>query len=382
MKPDLFGIEKTGKLVSVSGVRDVTHAFVPAALPPDWSWPERLWPLLVRAREKLAHLDGTGKHLPNPDLVLRPLQNREAQKSSSLEGTYTDPEEQMLFELDPSATPVSRDDPVNARREVFNYAQALRLRKDQGDFPLSLRVIKELHKVLMTGVRGADQDPGHFRRLQNQIGRPPRYVPPPANEIPSLLDNFEKYLHEDDGVDPLVRAFVAHYQFEAIHPFMDGNGRVGRLFLAICIAEWCDLSNQWLYMSDFFDRNKDTYIDRLFAVSAKGDWTDWIEFCLRGVVEQAEDTLGRYDRLINLNRDFHDRVNASGGSVRLSRLVDELFLRPVIRVTTARDLLGVTYPTARSDLRQLAKLRIIREVDTGGQITYVCVPIFRVIYED
>jgi len=196
-----------------------------------------------------------------------------------------------------------------------------------------------------------------------------------------LLDNFENYLHVEDGPDPLVRAFIAHYQFEAIHPFMDGNGRVGRLLLAICIAEWCNLSNQWLYMSDFFDRNKDEYIDRLFAVSTHGDWTPWIVFCLTGVVEQSEDTQGRYDRLISLNREFHHRVNASGGSVRLSRLVDELFLTPVIRVTTARDLLEVTYPTARSDLRQLAELGILDRL-RAGPITYFCSPILAIIYDD
>lgn len=381
MKPEVLHSGALGRLVPVSGVRGVNSAFLPTDLPPDWAWPQHLWPLLMKAREQLAHLDGTGKHLPNPDLVLRPLQNREAQKSSSLEGTYTDPEEQMLFALDPTA-PASSDDPVNARREVFNYAQALRLRRDRSDLPLSLRLIKELHSVLMSGVRGASRDPGNFRRLQNQIGRPARYVPPPANELDRLLADLERYLHADNGLDPLVRAFVAHYQFEAIHPFMDGNGRVGRLLLAICIAEWCGLANQWLYMSDFFDRNKDDYIDRLFDVGTKGDWTAWIEFCLRGVVEQAEDTRARYERLITLHRDFHERVQASGGSVRLSRLVDEFFLNPLIRVTTARDMLEVTYPTARSDLRQLHRIEIATELTGRGPIAYYCLPIFRVIYED
>jgi len=367
--------------VPITGARGITHAFVPSKLPPKWDWPNDLWPLLLEAHQALSVLDGTGRHLQNPDLVLRSLQNREAQKSSSLEGTFTDPQEQLLFALAPREAS-SKEDPVNARREVFNYARALRVRREGQDLPLSLRLIKQLHEVLMTGVRGAERDPGNFRRLQNQIGQPARFVPPPVPELPALLDNFERYLHEGEALDPLVRAFVAHYQFEAIHPFMDGNGRVGRLLLAVTIAEWCGLANQWLYMSDYFDRNKDRYIDYLFGVSARGDWHNWIAFCLRGVVEQAKDTLWRYEKLIELHRDFHDRVNKHGASVRHSRLVDELFLRPVIQVTHARNLTNVTYPTARTDLRQLERLKIVTELPGQSPITYACLPIIEVVYKD
>lgn len=326
-------------------------------------------------------MDGTGRHLPNPELVLRPLQNREAQKSSSLEGTYTDPQEQLLFALDPREGS-SRDDPVNARLEVFNYTRALGLRRELQDLPLSLRLIRELHAVLMAGVRGSERDPGQFRRLQNQIGRPARFVPPPANELPGLLDNFEKYLHFKNGLDPLVRAFIAHYQFEAIHPFMDGNGRVGRLLLAITIAESCGLANQWLYMSDYFERNRDAYVERLLGVSTQADWAGWIAFCLQGVVEQAKDTLHRYEQLIALNRDFHERVNTLGISARHSRIVDALFLSPIIRVTKARDLAGVTYPTARTDLKTLERLGIVTELPGQFRITYACLPIMQIVYAD
>lgn len=287
----------------------------------------------------------------------------------------------MIYALDPKDG-ISQNDPVNAHREVFNYVRALRLRREDPTLPLSLRLIRELHRVLMTGVRGADRNPGSFRRLQNQIGRPARFVPPPVPELAHLLDNFEKYLHSNDGLDPLVRAFVAHYQFEAIHPFMDGNGRVGRLLLAMTVAEWCGLANQWLYMSDYFDRNKDEYIDRLFAVSTHGAWSEWISFCLIGVVEQARDTIRRYEQLIELNRDFHDRVNQHGASVRHSRLVDELFLSPIIRVTQARDLTGVTYPTARTDLQTLERLGIVVELANPSQIAYACTPIMEIVYTD
>lgn len=257
----------------VAGIPGEDKAFVPGHFPlRAWEWPNDLWPLLLEAREALARLDGTGKHLPSPDLLLRPLQNREAQKSSSLEGTYTKPEEQLLFQIEPRY-PRSKEDPANAFREVFNYAQALRLRATtQQELPLSLRLIRELHKVLMDGVRGSASQPGAFRRGPVQIGRPARFIPPPASYLAELLDSYERYLHQDKQYDPLVEAFLAHYQFEAIHPFFDGNGRVGRLLLAITIAEWCQLSDQWLYMSAFFDNHEDEYIDRLFRISTAGDW--------------------------------------------------------------------------------------------------------------
>ena len=341
-----------------------------------------LWSLLMDAHKSLATLNGTGRHLPNPELVLRPLQNREAQRSSSLEGTYTDPREQMLFELNP-AVPESTEDPANARREVFNYARALRLRRgDQAALPVSLRLIKDLHRTLMHGVRGRDRDPGNFRRTQTQIGQPARFVPPPITEMPRLLDNFERYLHSSHDLDPLVVAFVAHYQFEAIHPFLDGNGRVGRLLLAIVIEEWCDLSEQWLYMSEYFDRNKDRYIDLLYRVSTQGAWTEWITFCLHGVAEQATRTLTLCERLIELNRDFHDRVSQSGGSVRLSSVVDDLFITPVEWPSRLWRKAGVTYPTARSDLKKLEELGIVTEFRGDGPISYISEPILELIYDE
>lgn len=382
MDPHGFRESATGRLHPLAGSPHITHAFVPEPLPPDWQWPPELWPLLLNARTALATLDGTGKHLPNPDLVLRPLQNREAQKSSSLEGTYTDPQQQLLFGLDPRL-PKSTDDPANAHREVFNYARALRIRRDTAEqLPLSLRLIRQLHGILMHGVRGSDQSPGEFRRMQNQVGRPPRYVPPPVTELPRVLDEFERYLHAEKRFDPLVEAFLVHYQFEAIHPFMDGNGRVGRLLLALTIAEWCGLSNQWLYMSDYFDRNKDEYIDRMFEVSTEGKWTAWVEFCLRGVIEQAQDTLRRCEQLIDLNREFHDLINSTGGSIRLLRIVEGLFITPVAVVSRTAELNDVTYPTARSDLRKLEAAGILQEMKNAPRISYMCRPILDITYAD
>ncbi|MBS1816948.1 MAG: Fic family protein [Acidobacteria bacterium] len=374
-----FSERKTGQLVRLPGGKaDVAWAFVPNDLPPSWDWPTDLWPMLVEARARLARLDGIGRHLPNPEILLRPLQLREAQLSSQLEGTITDPQKQVLFQADPRY-PTSVSDPVNAYREVFNYGRALRL-KLEGSLPLSKRLIRELHSVLMDGVRGYQETPGEFRTIQVQIGHPARFVPPPPEYLSPLLDDLERYLNTADGVDPLVRAFIAHYQFEAIHPFRDGNGRVGRLLLAITIAEWCGLSSQWLYMSAFFERRKKEYMDLLLSVSTHGTWDKWIEFCLEGVVTQAKDTERRCERLLGLHREFRERLR--GGSVRLSAIVDGLFDAPVVTVTNVKSAFRVTYPTARADLDKLEGLGILKPLPNTPVITYYCDPIFEVINAD
>lgn len=383
MDLDAFGPDRTGQLVPIATVEGASHAFVPKPLPPDWSWPAELWPVLLEAHKALASLDGVGRHLPNPRLLLHPLQQREAQESSRLEGTYTEPEQQMLFQLNPGF-PESETDDVNAFREVFNYKRALQLRYDpEQDLPLSLRLIRRLHEILLEGVRGSDRSPGRFRRLQNHIGRPVRFVPPPPNYLDDCLDAFEKYIHADHQHDPLVEAFVLHYQFEAIHPFRDGNGRVGRLLLAIMIADWCDLSHQWLYMSAYFNRHRDGYIDRLYRVSSEGAWTEWIGFCLEGVARQARDTEKRCDRLIAINRDFHRTVQEEvGGSHRLGMIVDELFVSPVVQIPHLADAYGVAYNTAKADVERLMEVGILVELPEVPQRTFLAPRVLSATFAD
>jgi Fic family protein len=382
MDAAIFTEKMTGKLVPVlNGPPDAAFAFIPNALPPRWNWPSSLWPLLLEARRSLSSLDGTGKHLPNPEILLQPLQTREAQLSSQLEGTFTDPQKQILFQADPSY-PTSANDPNNAFREVFNYRRALRLRLDRANtLPLSLRLIRELHTKLMHGVRGSDQQPGEFRTIQNQINYPARFVPPPPQNLAQTLDDFEKYLHSTEcEYDPLVKAFLTHYQFETIHPFRDGNGRVGRLLLSWVIAEWCGLSNQWLYMSAFFEKRKKEYMDLMLNVSTQGGWEPWIRFCLEGVVSQSVDAEKRCDKLLGLHKDFHKRLKA--GSVRLSKLVDQLFSSPVISVNQYKRLFGVSYPTARLDLKKLEATGIVEPLETMTEITYYCPPIYVITFEE
>lgn len=384
MRKQDFSERSEGELQPTFATRpdiDITHGFVPCPLPPDWKWPDDLWPLLLEAHKALAKLDGISQHLPSPELILRPLQRREAQKSSRLEGTITNPEQQALFEVDPDIS--APDEEVSAFREVDNYAKALQQsRQLRSELPISLRLIRRLHETLMTGVRGQENHPGRFRTVQNLIGSPPRFVPPPPDYLNNTLDAFEKYLYAEKTFDPLVEAFLVHYQFETIHPFGDGNGRVGRLLLAILIEEWCDLSNQWLYMSDYFDRNKDDYTGYLYRVSSEGDWKGWVSFCLQGVIEQAKDTQLRCGHLIDLHKDLHARVNEAGGSVRLSQIVDNLFIVPAVVPARLKDALDVAYPTARSDVDKLDELGILRELPDAKHITYYCPAILHTIHAE
>jgi len=348
--------------------------------PPKWEWPQRLWPLVVEARTALASLNGTGKNLPNPSLLIRPLQQREAQKSSSLEGTYTRGEDQLLFQIEPRY-PTSETDPTNAFREVFNYREALRFGAE-ASLPMSLRLVRELHRILLDGVRGSGSEPGQFRRVQNQIGRPVRFVPAPVNELPGCLDAFEKYIHEDHAFDPLVEAFLLHYQFEAIHPFQDGNGRVGRLLLSLMIAEWCDLDHPWLYMSGFFDSERDTYIDGLYRVSTEGRWDEWMEFCLRGAVHQSQDAEQRCRRLLGLNREFRERLRNVGGSYRLNLVIDGLFDWPLVSIPFLARKFDVSYHTSKADAERLVAAGILEELHVNVRPRRFWAPgIYDVIYD-
>lgn len=378
MDPSKF-TAATGEIVRIStGERD--WAFIPAPLPRRWEIPGGLWPLLAKAREELARLDGIGRTLPQPELLLRPLNNREAIQSSSLEGTYATPQELLLFELEERET-VTMTDRVNSWIEVSNHAAALQTGAQLlQTLPLSLRVIREMHRVLLTNVRGRDRTPGEFRRIQVHIGSDRRFIPPPPNAIEKCLDDFEKFLNEADEIEPLIRTFLAHYQFESIHPFLDGNGRVGRTLLTLCAYQWSELWRPWLYMSPYFERNKDEYIDRLFAVSSAGKWNEWLEFCLRGVIDVCRDAIRRCDVLGALREEYHAR--ADGGSRRLPAIVETLFGNPIVRVGDLARLLGVTYPTAKTDVERLVKFDILQEMPNTYPKAWVATAIFDAAYAD
>ena len=370
----------SGKLVDISVPRR-DCAFVPDPLPPAWPFDNALWPLLAEAKQELARLDGIARTLPNPELLLRPLQSREALRSSSLEGTYATPQELLLFELEPKQ-PSSARDPANAQLEVSNYSQSLRRGMQLlEELPFCLRLVREIHKTLLSGVRGRDKAPGEFRKNQNHIGSGVRFNPPPPNHLAECLNAFEKALNaEQNKYDPLVHCYLVHYQFETIHPFLDGNGRVGRALLSLMIQKQCGLYMPWLYMSAYFERYKDEYIDNLYRTSTRSAWSQWIEYCLRGTVVQALDSIRRCDRLMKAKDYFHTLLDSAG--TRAHPIVENLFTTPVLKVSDVAKQFGVTYPTAKTDIEKLVSLEILEVVPDIYPKYFYCPLILNIAYQD
>jgi Fic family protein len=378
----LFSHKSPGKLLPT--LRDPTtgneHAFLPNPLPPNWKFPEWLWPLLADAKQHLGLLEGIGRTLPNPAILLRPLADREAILSSRLEGTHVTATELLVYELNPQESQ-SEDDAVNRQKEVFNYRVALQ-QEANIELPLSLRLIRELHKTLMTGVRGRDHTPGQFRHVQVAIGTNHRFVPPPPEKLMECLDPLEKYFHfKNPTFDPLVDCSLIHYQFETIHPFNDGNGRVGRLLFALMLKEHCGLTKPWVYMSEYFETHREEYMQRLFDVSASGDWDGWVQFCLSGIVAQAKDAIRRCEQLQKTKERFMQELVNVGGSVRLNAIVEDLFQSPFIRIIDLQKKLNVTYPTAQKDVDRLVKAKILRALKNVTPKTYYSPEIFRAAYD-
>ncbi len=382
MDSDRFTQSKTGELVSIDTLDGKDWAFIPGPLPPKWTFPSRLWPLLGEAKQQLGTLNGIGQILGNPALLLRPLQHREAVRSSSLEGTYTTAVQLLLYQLDPKE-PKSERDEVNESREVANYVRALRvgfsrLRK----LPLSLRVIREMHEVLLAGVRGKGRTPGRFRDCQVHVGAGRRYIPPPAQYVGDCLDVFEKYLHSNNrAYDPIVLCYLVHYQFEAIHPFRDGNGRVGRVLLSLTMYLWNNLEMPWLYMSAFFERYKDEYINGLFGVSTHGNWDRWIEFCLQGTVSECKDAIRRCKKLYALRAKLHNE--ADDLSDRMHRIVEHMFRRPVFRVSDIRKWCGgISRPTAQKDVDKLIAAGLVNHLRGDRPRIYFVPEVFDAAYSE
>jgi len=372
-----FAEQAPGELIAIGG-GDIS--FVPRPLPPnDWSFPVDLWPLLADAKRYLGELEGIGSVLPDPTILLRPMADREAIQSSALEGTYATPKELLLFELEP--TDVStKSTKEQDYREVYNYQQALH-HGTTSAIPLSLRLMRDLHRILLSGVRGRDKTPGEFRRIQVAIGATRRFIPPPPEKLDQCLFPLEAYLHDETtGFDPLVHCFLVHYQFETIHPFVDGNGRVGRLLLAIMLQQRCGLTKPWLYLSEFFERHRDEYIDCLFSVSTTASWSRWIEFCLQGTLAQAKSTIARCRRLLQVRDDYARRIADVGGHVRLTEIIQGIFTSPFVRVAQLAKRLDVTYPTAKSDIDRLVQAGILHELPNVTPKTFYAPDVFKVSY--
>jgi Fic family protein len=345
------------------------RAFIPAPLPPQppVEIDATMLGLLSRADQALGRLDGVALTLPNPDLFVAMYVRQEAVLSSQIEGTQSTLDDVLTFELDEHAREVPRD-----VAEVVNYVRAMNYGLERlQTLPLSLRLVREIHGELLRGVRGQERTPGEFRTSQNWIGagRVPleraRFVPPPAAEMHRALDNLEKFLHEEQGMPVLLRCGLAHAQFETIHPFLDGNGRVGRLLITFLLCHQGALKRPLLYLSHYLKLHRGEYYDRLMAIREGGDWEGWLKFFLRGVVETADEAVDTAQAIIAL-RDQHRALLQERGAMNSLRLLDLLFQQPVVNVTFVRDSLNVSFVTANRLVDQLEELGFVEET-TGGQ---------------
>jgi len=336
-------------------------AFLPHPLPPGLTWTDSLVRSLSDATLMIGRLGGEGRRLPDPHLLIRPFVHKEAERSSRIEGTQATLGEVLA---------VDAGIPVRCRpedlREIANYVDALDYGIDRlKTLPLSIRLVRELHARLMEGVRGNQATPGELRRSQNWIGAPgctavnATYVPPPPAEMVEALNGWEKFLH-DTSLPPLVQIALAHYQFEAIHPFLDGNGRVGRLLITLFMVERQLLPSPLLYLSAFFEATRDDYYERLRGVSSHGAWGAWLEYFLNGVTRQAEDALSRATRINTLLGDW--RLLVAGISSKApARLVDLLAENPFWTVNRAAARLEVAYTTAQRAIEKLISLDILTQ---------------------
>lgn len=346
------------------------RAFVPAALPPDppIRVDDAMLGLLSRADQAVGRLDGLTRTLPNPDLFVAMYVRREAVLSSQIEGTQSTLDDVLEFELNPRGRELPRD-----VEEVVNYVRAMNYGLERlADLPLSLRLIREIHRELLTGVRGANRSPGEFRASQNWIGPAgatlsgATFVPPPVPEMHTALDNLERFLHEERELPVLIHCGLVHSHFETIHPFLDGNGRVGRLLITFLLWYRGVLHRPLLTMSHYLRRHRHEYYDRLMAVRQAGDWEGWIRFFLQGVGQTAEEATSTARSIVSLREDHRARIEAQGLGVNGLRFLDLLFDRALVDVNLVSDRLGVSFATASKLVSELERWNLVEEI-TGGR---------------
>lgn len=394
MQTSDFTSDSPGHLVPTV---DSAQAFVPAPLPRSVPLEGSTLHLLAWAEHALGELSGVTARLVNPYLLGSPLLRREAILSSRIEGTYATAEQLAMFE---AGSPPPDERQRNDAREVLNYVEAMRLGVAQlRKIPISLRLVQMVHGRLLKGVRGESQRPGEFRAIQNYIGREAdgirgaRFVPPPVAEMRQALDELEKYLHiaphglpapgqvPDPTLSPLlVRLALVHYQFETIHPFRDGNGRLGRLLIPLLLISHGRLREPLLYMSAYLERHRDAYYDLMLRVSQAGAWQQWIDFFLRGVAESARESVELAGRLLGLRDRWQQQFQSARSSALLLKLIDHLFKVPSTTIGRAAELLKVTPAAASHNIGKLVEAGILVE-RTGrqrGQV-FVAMDILRIV---
>ena len=348
------------------------QAFVPDPLPNEIQLSTSLIALLATASHSVGTLVGIGETIPNPRLLISPLLRREAVLSSRIEGTVASLPDLFAYE----AAPRSRLD--QDIMEVMNYVTALEYGIEMiGTLPISFRLVNDIHEKLMYGVRGQDKRPGEFRSQQVWIGSPnspiqeARFIPPPHRCLRDLFSDWETFINAPTKMPPLVQCALMHYQIEAIHPYSDGNGRIGRLLITLFLRASEVLPQPLLYLSAYFERDRQRYYDELLNVSVTGEWERWVEYFLTGILRESEDTIKRIRRLRNLQQELRDLLHSRNESANVLRLLEEMFVRPVTTVSMARQRLGISDPGTRRVLSRLADAGVVSIFENTWPKLYV-----------
>jgi Fic family protein len=356
--------ERVGEKLACSVAGEIYYSYLPRALPP---FPplemQTFYPLLDQANVALGRLDGLCLILPDPSLFLYLYVRKEAVLSSQIEGTQSSLSDLLLYE-NQEVSGLAQSDVV----DVSNYVAAMEhgLKRIQEGFPLSLRLIREMHHILLSKGRGSMKEPGAFRRSQNWIGgtRPgnARFIPPPPEKVMELLSALEKFLH-DKTLPSLVKAALAHHQFETIHPFLDGNGRLGRLLITFILCVEGIMTKPMLYLSLYFKTHRQAYYDHLQRVRDSGDWEEWIQFFLQGVIETAHQAIETAQKILNLFREDEEKIKHMDNASTSTLIVQHYLQRHPL--TDAKKIVQdckISLPTANKSLRQLTELGIVKEI--------------------
>lgn len=344
-------------------------AFIPEPLPPknpELSIDDELQDYLSEADISLGRLDGSIQMLPNPDLFIEMYVKKEAVISSQIEGTQS-----SLSQLLKKESEVNDPDAPSDVNEVSNYVKAMHRGLELlNDLPVSVRLVKEIHKELLRDVRGQEKNPGELRKSQNWIGsegtdiRHATFVPPPEHEMVKALSDWEKFLHQNDHIPVLVKIGMAHAQFETIHPFLDGNGRVGRLLITLLLCEWDKLQEPVLYLSHFFKQHRQEYYELLQNVRDLGDWESWIKFFVRGVSEVSGQATDTSREIVSLREKHRGLIVEEFGNVAGNglKVLERLFLKPYITVKQIESLTGVTFSAANNLMGKFENVGVLTEI--------------------
>lgn len=367
MRRDQFSDPIPGEIVEVQDFYgNPGLAFQPHLLPPTLKLGSEIWSQAEAAAFALGNLNGLGSQLPNPAILARPFARKEALASSRIEGTRAEFDQLVLFEVDSDT-----QDPSGDLREVMNYVRALELAWHSSFSAISISGIAGLHEILMRGVRGERMNPGEYRNSLVWIGssgdtlQTARFVPTPPQDIRERLVNLVEYVNIRDRVPLLIQLAVSHYQFETIHPFNDGNGRVGRLLIPLLLHHWGQLDYPLLYLSEYFERHREEYIDGLYGVSARGDWEGWFNFFLGALQSQALDARKRAESVLGLREEMRSHYQ-NLGRPRILPIIDALFERGTITYGIASEITGLRKQAANALIKSLVDDGVLVEM-TGRQ---------------